>query len=103
MNRNSKCSMVLRLPDGTYLEKNGTVPAEADGQAANGDDDALLPLPQLLADRLPPHVQVPVLRSQRAPSKQPEQLLHVRLIKLTALQTEVYFGTPLLKRFINLF
>jgi hypothetical protein len=40
------------------------VPAEPDGQAANGDDDALLPLPQLLAHRLPPHVQVSVLRSQ---------------------------------------
>jgi len=53
--------LVLRLTDGTYLEKDGPVPAEPDGQAANGDDDALLPLPQLLAHRLPPHVQVSVL------------------------------------------
>lgn len=52
------------LIDGTNLEKDGPVPAEPDGQAANGDDDALLPLPQLLAHRLPPHVQVSVLRSQ---------------------------------------
>ena len=52
---------MLRLTEGTYLEKDGPVPAEPDGQAANGDDDALLPLPQLLAHRLPPHVQVSVL------------------------------------------
>ena len=59
---------MLRLTEGTYLEKDGPVPAEPDGQAANGDDDALLPLPQLLAHRLPPHVQVSILRPQRTPS-----------------------------------
>jgi hypothetical protein len=55
----------------TYLEQNSTVPAEPDGEAADGDDDALLLLPQPLADRLPPHVQVPVLRPQCTPSKNP--------------------------------
>ena len=59
---------MLRLTEGTYLEKDGPVPAEPDGQAANGDDDALLPLPQLLAHRLPSHVQVSVLGPQGTPS-----------------------------------
>lgn len=45
------------------------MPAEAYGQAADGDDDALLPFLQLLAHRLPPQVKVPVLRSQRTSSQ----------------------------------
>jgi hypothetical protein len=74
------CVRVLNPIDGTNLEKDGTVPAETDGQAADGDYDALLLLPQLFAHRLPPHVQVPVLRSQRTPTKEKkrkERKVHV--------------------------
>jgi hypothetical protein len=74
------CLRVLNPIDGANLEKDGTVPAETDGQVADGDYDALLLLPQLFAHRLPPHVQVPVLRSQRTPTKEKkrkERKVHV--------------------------
>lgn len=63
---------------GEALEEDGAVAAEADGEAADGDDDAPVTLPQLLAHRLPPHEQVPVLRPQRAPAQTQTPLKVVR-------------------------